>query len=218
MSWLSSAIGGIFGYKGQRDTNVASAQQAALQRQHQITATQKQMDFQREMSNTAVQRRMADLKAAGINPILAGSKEASSPAGSASAGAMAPVGNKMAAALANATSAANINNIKAQTALTIKKAEAIGPLSTIAGEAEKYIEKLIKDLNLDPDMENAIQASFDEVSSITKSGSARALATRGRRTNRAYYYDKDKLFTAPWHAKYQEGYKRKRGKTNVIRR
>ena len=47
---------------------------------------------------------------------------------------------------------------------------------------------------------------------------ARALATRGRRTNRACYYDKDKLFTAPWHAKYQEGYRRKRGKTNVIRR
>ena len=44
-------LGGLLGYKGQKDTNVASAQQA-----------QKQMDFQRDMSNTAVQRRMADLK------------------------------------------------------------------------------------------------------------------------------------------------------------
>ena len=95
---IGSAIGGLFGYKGQKDTNVASAQQA-----------QKQMDFQREMSNTAVQRRMADLKKAGINPILAGSKEASSPAGQ-----QAPVGNKALAAIQMASSAQSLKNLESQ--------------------------------------------------------------------------------------------------------
>ena len=103
---IGSAIGGLFGYKGQKDTNVASAQQA-----------QKQMDFQERMSNTAVQRRMADLKAGGLNPILAGGKEASSPAGQ-----QAPVGNRIASALAAATSSQTLQNLKAQQALTTNSA------------------------------------------------------------------------------------------------
>lgn len=48
---------------------------------HSARQAQLQMDFQERMSNTAIQRRMADMRAAGINPILAGKYDASTPGG-----------------------------------------------------------------------------------------------------------------------------------------
>lgn len=82
----ASALGAYLGYSGQDEANRTN-----------IMLARENRAFQERMSSTAVQRRMADMRAAGINPILAGKFDASTPAGS-----LATVGNVGAAGVAGA--------------------------------------------------------------------------------------------------------------------
>lgn len=67
-----------------------NADQAELNRQFQADQAQKAMDYQTMMSNTAYQRAMADLQAAGINPkLVAQLGGASTPSGVAASGSAA---------------------------------------------------------------------------------------------------------------------------------
>jgi len=100
MSW--AAIGQSVGQAGldlgmMEYVNRQNRREASNAREFSASMAREQMSFQKEMSNTAYQRSMADMKAAGLNPMLAFSQGgASSPSG---ASGSAPAATQQAAKL-----------------------------------------------------------------------------------------------------------------------
>ena len=109
-----SIIGGVIGASGTKSSNAMSAREAARDR-----------DWQKMMSDTAHQREVADLKAAGLNPILsAGGRGAS--VGSGSRPSISDLGSSISkgasSAIALKTALANIRNTNADSGLKETKA------------------------------------------------------------------------------------------------
>lgn len=139
-----SLLGDLFGASSAR-----SGQEAANRANERIA--DKQMSFQERMSNTAHQREVADLKAAGLNPMISGmgGQGASSPAGastrvesttSASSSIMSNAFKKLVDVLATSASTANTQAATRATEVATKINEAEVPYS--AANAQRRNELL----------------------------------------------------------------------------
>lgn len=178
-----AVLGGGIDYLGVRDTNrmnerIANArnqfekeeahiarqfshEQAAISRDFNSAEALRQREFEEQMSNTAVSRRMDDMRRAGINPILAGKYDASTPAGAAASGSP------------GATAKANAHGYEYQNQLS-------GLLNTLT--AAIGVKKLFHDAEAAE--YNALKAKHD---STIKSGPATIIedATKGYKASKS---------------------------------
>lgn len=164
-----SLLGGMMGSAGQGQTN---AQQMAFAQQQQNSAqafnaqeSQKNRDWQQEMSSSAYQRSMADMRAAGLNPILAaGNGGASTPGGSA--GSISPtsasLGNPGAAMQAGVSSAGQAGALAMQLKQVhelTKKDQSQTSLNAETEKATKANEALTQELNTKAKQDTATSAA-----------------------------------------------------------
>lgn len=166
-SWLLPAIVGGASYLGQSGANKTNMQIA-----------QNQMDFQREMSNTAYQRATEDMKKAGLNPMLAYTQGGASTPGGATTQVQSKTAKAVDATQAQMIQNEQIANIKAQTALS--NATAAKTMAETAVTTQELSNRKNQDLNLLEERQRIINAAKRE------GASAKQLEQLERNLRQAY--------------------------------
>lgn len=156
LSMGGSLVSGMF--SSDNSAKSLQAQEQMQMQSEQFNAQQAQMnrDFQQQMSSTAYQRAAADMKAAGLNPILAAGQSSSTPSGSsASVGtpsvpqrhAFEDLGNAVSQAVNTAIASKTIDklqeeiaNVKAGT--TLREAETSNVSQQTETEKEETLRRM----------------------------------------------------------------------------
>lgn len=87
--------GSVLQYLGQEDANRTNVQLAHNTNQWNSAEAEKTRKWQEQLSNTAHQRAVEDLKKAGLNPILAANGGASTPSGATASGSAPSIENSI---------------------------------------------------------------------------------------------------------------------------
>lgn len=120
-----AVAGGAISSAGQADANEENAQIASDATNTNVAEAQKNRDFQERMSNTAYQRGVKDMTAAGINPILAADRGgASTPSGSTAQAVTATMQNELSPLGSGISQAAQVPLAAIQTQANVSLANA----------------------------------------------------------------------------------------------
>ena len=197
-------VGSVLGFIGQQQTNQKNWDIAQAANQASAEQASNQMDFQERMRKTQYQTAVEDMKAAGLNPMLAYSQGgAGTPAGAMGQVATARVGNAIGSALAGyqsaAMTAADLDMKEASTTATNAQ--------TIKTEADTIqtaanIGKIIEDTKVSTQTQKNLEATLNKILEeimLTKAQTRQTSALTGKTTAETTNIEKNEAPSGdPW--------------------